>query len=425
MDRDQKVRILSGNSHLRRVPLESPERIERMLEAHRRGWGLKRIAREFGVSRNTVRRYVRQGGWKPYATPKRARELDGLALWLEEMFKQHRGNAVVVHQELARVHGIDVSLRTVQRAVARHRREFEAAARATTRFETPPGRQAQVDFGEMRVVIGGVATRVHLGVVTLGYSRRVFAQAFRHQRQSAWFDTMEGAFRYFGGVPEEVLMDNARALVQTHNRATREVVFNPKLKAFADYWGFRPRACAPYRAQTKGKDERSVGYVKHNAIAGRAFDSFEALEQHLDWWMREVADRRVHGTTGQMPLRRFDREERCLRPIDGRPPFVQRRELQRKVHTDLCVVVDTNAYSVPWRLIGCMVTVQLVDGVVRVLHAGQEVARHARCVGRRQRRIDRRHFNGLHRRQAPSPAEVRATLAPSLAAYDALVGGGW
>ena len=98
---------------------------------------------------------------------------------------------------------------------------------------------------------------------------------------------------------------NPKALVEHHDATTREVRFNGRLHAFARYWGFAPRACAPYRARTKGKDERGVGYVKKNAIAGRRFESWAALEAHLDRWMREVADQRVHGTTGVAPAERF------------------------------------------------------------------------------------------------------------------------
>ena len=100
------------------------------------------------------------------------------------------------------------------------------------------------------------------------------------------------------------------------------MVFNARFHAFARYWGVRPVAGAPYRARTKGKGERGVGYVKRNAIAGRGFASWSALEAHLAWWTREVADRRVHGTTGEAPIARFERDEaRALRPSGGRPPF--------------------------------------------------------------------------------------------------------
>ena len=118
-------------------------------------------------------------------------------------------------------------------------------------------------------------------------------------------------------MPGELLLDNARALVKRHDAATREVEFTDRLHAFTRYWDVRPIACAPYRARTKGKDERGVGYVKRNAIAGRSFASWGALEAHLAWWMREVADTRVHGTTGEPPIVRFEREERqALRPLN-------------------------------------------------------------------------------------------------------------
>ena len=98
----------------------------------------------------------------------------------------------------------------------------------------------------------------------------------------------------------------------------------------------------------KGKDERGVGYVKHNAIAGRSFASWAALEAHLAWWMREVADVRIHGTTGEAPVVRFERDEAAaLRPLGNRASFGQLRELTRRVQNDGCIDVDTNHYSVP------------------------------------------------------------------------------
>ena len=167
--------------------------------------------------------------------------------------------------------------------------------------------------------------RVFLFVATLGYSRRGYVAAFRHERQSSWFRGLEGTFRHFGGVTKEVLIDNPRPLVLDHDAATHAVEFNDRFLAFAAYWGFRPRACAPYRTRTKGKDERGVGYVKGNAIAGHRFKSWTGMEAHLAWWQREIADRRRHGTTGEVPLVRFEREAELLRPFAGRPPFGQLR----------------------------------------------------------------------------------------------------
>jgi len=207
--------------------------------------------------------------------PRRVRraKLAGERAWLRERLIRHHGNADVVRQDLERERGIAVSLRTLERAVAPFRAELAAEARAMLRFETPPGRQLQIDFGQKRVAIAGAVVPVFLFVATLGYSRLLYVQPFRHERQSAWLMGLEAAFRQFGGVPREVLLDNARALVEHHDAATREVRFNARLEAFARYWDFTPRACAPYRARTKGKDESGVKYVKRNALAGHSFRS--------------------------------------------------------------------------------------------------------------------------------------------------------
>ena len=233
-----------------------------------------------------------------------------------------------------------------------------------------------------------------------------------------------------------MLLDNARALILSHDPASREVVLNPKLHAFARHWGFQVRACAPYRPRTKGKDERGVGYVKRNAIAGRSFESFAALEAHLERWTREIADQRVHGTTGEAPMVRFVRDEAArLKPLPDRGPFLAARELSRRVGPDCAVELETNAYSVPWRLIGERVRVLVTAETVRITHAGIEVACHRRSAGRRGRIIDRAHFDGVAGaagrliRAEKSEDAGSAVLAPALlrplAEYEAVAGGAW
>jgi len=416
--------------------MRTPDEVAAMLQLVALGVSERQIARDLGCSRRAVRRYVAAGGYVSYRKPRRAKKLDGLEEWLRERFRRHRGNADVVRQDLERETGLTVSLRTIERAVEPLRQALRAEARATLRFETPPGHQLQIDFGETRVVIGGDPVRLYLFVATLGYSRRLFVRAFQHERQSAWFDGIEAAFNHFGGVPQEVLLDNARALVDRHDAATREVAFNERLLAFARYWGFRPRACAPHRARTKGKDERGVGYVKHNAIAGHGFASWSDLEAHLDWWMREVADQRVHGTTGEAPIARFVRDEAAaLRPLNGRPPFGQTRELIRRVQADATIELDTNAYSVPWRLIGEAVQVVVAGGRISIRHHGDEVASHGETSGRRQRVIAAGHLAGIISRPPLATSEPPAGLLPAVAAepellrplseYERVAGGSW
>src|SRR5690242_10589378 len=161
----------------------APDEVAAMVRLKSLGWGTRKISAALGCSRTTVKRYIEAGGFVAYRQPRRGRRLDGLDGWLAERFRQHRGNAEVVRQDLARELGIVVSLRTVERTVAPLRQALRAEARACVRFETPPGKQLQIDFGETRVAIGGESIRVHLFVATLGYSRRVYVRGFRHERQ--------------------------------------------------------------------------------------------------------------------------------------------------------------------------------------------------------------------------------------------------
>ena len=161
----------------RREEMRTPEDVSAMLALKALGWGAKRIAAELGCSRNTVRRWLSAGGWRPVAAASRSKRLDGLEDWLGERFRRHAGNADVVRQELLAEKDIAVSLRTVERAVAPLRRELRAEARATVRFETRPGEQLQVDFGERRVTIAGASEKVFFFVATLGWSRRMYVRA--------------------------------------------------------------------------------------------------------------------------------------------------------------------------------------------------------------------------------------------------------
>lgn len=417
--------------------MKSPEFVDQILGLAKLGWGKRRIAKELGTTVKTVKRYLKQGEWVPYKRKNSKRKLQGLERWLEETFLQHGGNAAVVHQELRRQHNITVDPRTVQRAVKPFRQKLVAKAKATVRFETPPGKQLQIDFGSITISIAQEKRKVFFFVATLGYSRRNYVQAFTNERQVSWFEGLDGAFRYFGGIPEEVLIDNPKPLVTYHNPKTREIIFNDRLRTFASYWKFKPRACAPYRARTKGKDESGVKYVKRNCIAGRQFDSWEHLEEHLHWWMREIADVRIHGTTGEEPLARFERDEKkFLNDLEGKPPFFQVRELKRVVHNDCCVEVDNNRYSVPWQLVKQQVTVQVVNDEVIITQGPSEIARHSLCLGKKESSVKPEHFNGIinsTRFNESSASKIKSfpekkptyELLRPLSEYETAIGGGW
>jgi transposase len=333
-------------------------------------------------------------------------------------------NAVVVHR-LLREQGRTIGLRTVQRAVAPVRQARRAADVATVRVETAPGAQMQVDFGEKRVAIAGTVVKVLLLVAVLSYSRRTFVKAFLHERQDDWREGMAAAFTHFGGVVLTVLGDNARALVRGRDRATGTVTFHPGYLAFCRDWDVQPRACAPYRARTKGKVESGVKFVKRNALAGRTFASFAALEQHLTAWMVE-ADQRVHGTTHERPCDRFVRDEQAaLRPLPARPLPRREQRLRRRVASDAFVDVETVRYSVPYQLVRDHVDVAIDAQTVRIFHGADLVATHGRSREPFARVIEPAHLAGLWRvTTALAPVDdALSALGRSLAEYEEVVGG--
>lgn len=395
------------------VPMVEPAVVRQIRELSSQGWGTRRIAAVLALSRTTVRRYVAEParGIGPQVRP-RARQLDEAAR--VEALRLFEGpaqqNAVVVVQ-LLREQGIAASERVVQRLVATRRRTLIAAQLATVRFETAPGHQLQVDFGQKRLHIGEYALMVHFLVAVLSYSRRLFVKAFLSERGDDWREGIAQALRHFGGVPRTILGDNARALVVAHNRQAQTVTFHPAYLAFCRDWDLTPHACGPYRARTKGKTESAVKYVKHNALAGRAFTSFATLEAHLQQWMRE-ADQRVHGTTHEAPAVRFARDEAAaLRPLPAQRLAVRERRVTRRVALDAMVDVNTVRYSVPHALVRDHVEVQIGERQVCIYHGQLLVATHERGREPHARIVDPAHFAGLWR-VAPPIADPPVGASP-------------
>lgn len=404
------------------VEMVEPEVVRQMRALTALGWGAKRIAGELGVARNTVRRYVRGGASAEVQERPGARVLDSESrAEARQLFATTAaGNAVVVARELRR-QGVVASVRTVQRAVAEERTRQRAEELATVRYETKAGEQMQIDFGQKRVRIGEVEVVVHLLVAVLSYSRRLFVRAFLAERGDDWREGVAAAFEHFGGVPMKLLIDNARPLVL--RRTESAVDLHPEFAAFCREWDVRALACAPYRARTKGKTESGVKYVKRNALAGRSFESFAALEQHLEEWMRE-ADERVHGTTHEKPSERFARDEaHQLRALPSRPPPSRHQRLERRVANDCFVDVDTVRCSVPHRFVRERVQVHVGDELVRIYRGAELVATHRRSRAAHDIVRDPAHFEGLLRAartsepEAAPPSAAVETFGRSLATY--------
>ena len=189
-------------------------------------------------------------------------------------------------------------------------REMEEEA---VRFETPPGRQGQVDFASFGMAWG----RRHALVVVLGFSRLLWLRFYRRQTMETLFDGLESAFGYFGGVPREMLFDQMRSVVVSDRRTDGgRLTLNEEFLRFSSHWGFAARSCRPYRAQTKGKVERPIRYLRESFCYGRQFLNDEDLNEQAAHWLEDTANVRVHGTTGERPADRFKRAERhALHPL--------------------------------------------------------------------------------------------------------------
>jgi transposase len=340
----------------------------------KRGVYLCDIAEQLEVHPKTVGRAVKRGGPPAARRGRRGSLLDPYRAVIDGLLAEGVWNGVVIWRELqGRGYPGGVS---IIRDYLRPKRALRPSGRATVRFETEPGRQLQMDWATQQTVIAGQPVDVHFAVSTLSYSRRFHVWATDSEDAEHTYEAVVRAFEWFGGVPGEVLVDNQKAAVLAHRRGG-EVQFHPRFVDLAGHYGFRPRACRPARAQTKGKDERNVGYVKHHFfVRYRAFESGAHLNQLLEQWLREEADPRVHGTVHEVVAARFAREAPTLQPLPPRRYDTAYWE-PRQVGWDAYVEVRGNRYSVPGALAGRPVRVRLtLEGAVAIYDGEQCVAQH-------------------------------------------------
>jgi transposase len=375
------------------------ERWEEMQRMRAAGQTISAIARATGFDRKTVRACLRKGEWAPYRREAPARRLlDAHRAWLIERAPQVHYSARILFQELRAERGYGGGYDTVKNAVRPLRAEAAVASLTQRRFETGPGEQAQADWGQVKVRFSAGPATVHVFVMTLGYSRRSYAEGFENERLGALLAAHEHAFAHFGGRTAEILYDRMRTVVL--GTAGDQPRWNPTFEAFARHWGFEPRLCRPYRAQTKGKVESGVKYVKRNFLPGRVFRDLEDFNEQLAAWLAEVADVRVHGTTHQRPIERFGLEAPALVASASQASFLEALVRERVVAEDWLVAIDANRYSVPWRLIGKTVQVVRVGGHWQIRYQGELVAEHPVLAGRHQLSVLPEHGPGAAARNA-------------------------
>jgi transposase len=386
-------------------------------ELKRQGLSISRISEITTFDRKTIRKYLLETDTPIYG-PRAPRPtmLDPFRPFIRERLAAGVWNGVVLHGEL-KEKGYKGGYTAVKDYLRPLRQEANRVA--VRRYETPPGHQAQVDWGDLGDVTAADGTKKHIStfVLTLGSSRAMFADLTTDQKLPTLLGMHERAFHELGGVPQEILYDNMKTVViKTLTLGTDErgeIRWNPAFLDFARYWGFTPRLCRPYRPQTKGKVEAGVKYIRRNFLCGREADSIEDLAAQLRAWLFEVANARRHGTTHRIVSEAWQEEKAHLQPIGARPPYPQAEEVTRKVSEDAFVAFRTNLYPAPWEAAGKEVYVRLVNEQVHILRDEQTLATHPLNTGRHQKIEGKALHAGMPFVPARSRGKTMIAITPS------------
>lgn len=396
-------------------------------ELKRQGLSVSAISSLTGCDRKTVRKYLAAPAVPVYGprAPRKSK-LDLFQPYIEQRLQAGVWNAQVLLREL-RERGYPGGYTLLKEYLQPKRQAAREVA--VRRFETPPGHQAQVDWGDLGHLQGAEGRQRLSGfVMTLGYSRALFADIATDQTLGTLLALHEAAFEALGGVPHEILYDRMKTVALGVDERG-EVRWHPVFLDFARYWGFTPRLCRAYRPQTKGKVESGIKYVRGNFLCGRTATSVGDLRQQLRTWIAEVASPRVHGTTHRVVREAWQEEQVHLQPPAGRLPFPYGPEVVRRVSRDAYVSHDSNRYAVPWSLARQKVRVRIIGGQLQV-RAGEELlVTHALCLEKHQILEVDGHYQGLPVPAAGPPGGKTRILVTvtgpevevrSLAAYEAL-----
>ena len=335
------------------------------------GHSIRKIAVITGYSKNTVKKYLRSREvpkYKPRA--KRPSKLDPFKPLIRHWLDKGITNGEVLLRKI-REQGYAGGKSILKDYVKAFRPPRQPPA--VMRYETAPGEQAQVDYGEVKYLgTDGVTYRLYCFVMVLGYSRDLYVEFSRSANIAAFLQAHVRALEYFGGVPRRILYDNAK-VVRIGTDQQGKPVWHTRLFDLARVFGFTPSVHFPYRPCTKGKVEASVKYVKHNFWPGREFvDELDLNRQALAWC--EEVSRRKHGTTGRRPADLKQNE-----PLQSLPDMALRRPfitVRHKVQRDGLVAFDGALYGVPWSLTGREVEIWPIGENLEFFYQGEIVARH-------------------------------------------------
>lgn len=335
------------------------------------GKSLREIARMTGFSRNTVRKYLRDGlSREPRPRPRRGSKLDAYKPTIDDWMKSGLFNCQVMLARLREL-GYTGGVSTLKNYVQRFRPPKRQ--RATLRYETPPGEQAQLDWGICEYVDErGQRRKLPVFVMILGYSRASYIEFTRRCDLHSFLRCFVHALQHFGGVPKVALTDRMKTVVLGTNDDGGPH-WHPAFQDFALSLGLTPKLCRVRRPQTKGKVERAVRFVKENFWVARQFTDLADLNRQALAWCDEI-DQRIHGTTGQRPCDLLPQED--LLPLPPPERLAQFMREERKVSMDGFVSLDGVSYGVPWPYSGRVVTVRQLRDQIEIWSEGTRIAVH-------------------------------------------------
>ena len=350
--------------------------VKEIYEMKGAGRSIRGIAEDLGVARNTVRRYLKSPeAMRPRARPPRASKLDHYTEYVDRRLNEGLENCVVLHWEL-RGQGYDGGYSILKSYVSPRRRRRQPDA--TMRFETAPGEQAQVDWGSLAYLDeAGKKRRIWVFVMTLGWSRACYVELVRRADTAAFIQCHVNAFEYLGGVPRRCLYDNAKVVTLGRDE-NKQPVWNQRMLDFAMRVGFEIRLCQPYRAQTKGKVESGVKYVRGNMWPSIRFTDDADLNRQALEWCDTVANRRIHGTTHRVPWEMLAEERPRLGRLPHRATLAPYLREERKVARDGFVSWEGSRYGVHWKWVGRIVQVGQRQGTVEIWAGDERIAVHPR-----------------------------------------------
>lgn len=336
------------------------------------------IARQLGVSRQTIYNWRNQTDDSPEPV-KRPSKLDPFKSYLESRLERFDIPATVLLKEITE-QGYQGRITILRDLVSRIKDRH--VTRLVDRFETEPGRQAQVDWGSCgHIIHQGRRRRLSLLTVVLGYSRVTWAQFVVSERRPVLMELLERCFRDVGAIPKELLFDNLKQVVSAPRTAEKPAEIQTAFAEFSDHWGFETVASPPYWPRAKGKVERTIQYVKTSFLEGRSFVDLDDLNSQLRHWLAIEANVRIHGTTRERPIDRLDADLGAMIPLGSIPAYPSVITGTRRADFDARISYKGVSYSVDPEIITGRrgVPVEVREGAdqrIRVYRENRLVADH-------------------------------------------------